>query len=138
MKSILIGLTLSCWILWSECYTQPIDTTKEYCLSLVNARLLIADAFHLRLSDSLLNLQTARVDLLENEAHVSYSSFTNLLKIEQDKYLTQKSITGNFESVANSYRDQLVYYQKKDRKHRWQRNGVTGLLIGVIIMSLIK
>lgn len=117
--------------------SQP-STDSVYCLPLQTARLLISDAMRLPVLDSMLTLQTRKVDLLESANQTAYNSFTNLLKIEQQKYEKQKEITANMESWGNSWRDQSAYYEKKDRKHRRQKKGLVAgiiILIGVLVVK---
>jgi C4-type Zn-finger protein len=92
----------------------------------------------LHLLEGLLATSQERVELLESEKIASYKAFTNLLKIEQQKYEAQKEITVNMESWGNSWRDQSAYYEKKDRKHRRQKKGLIAgivILIGVLVVK---
>jgi hypothetical protein len=79
-----------------------------------------------------------RVDLLQSQYADSHAAFSNLLKIEQDKYSLQKETTGDMERLAYSFRDQMNHYQKKEKRSRWQRNGLGALLVGVVVYSLVK
>jgi hypothetical protein len=99
---------------------------------------LVRDALKLRAADSLLQLQSSRIVLLENKQQSLSLSYTNLLKIEQDKYNLQKETTGDMERLAYSFRDQMNYYKKKEKRSRWQRNGLGALLVGVVVYSLVK
>lgn len=80
----------------------------------------------------------SRIALFENEKLSSYASYTNLLNLSEQKYLTQKENTGYMERLAISYKSELEYYQKKDRKHRRQRNLLSYGLAAVIVLLIVK
>lgn len=135
MKLTYGALILALWIQSFPGYTQ---TDSLYCLPIQTARLLVEDAMRLPLSEALLATSQKRVELLESEKTALHKSFTNLLKIEQLKYETQKQITANMESWGNSWRDQATFYQKKDRKHRREKKLLIGgiaILIGVMVVK---
>lgn len=144
MKSILIGLLL----LTSTALCQPsihkgggqIASTPDsvYCLSIESARLLIADALRLRVQLHLNDTLSARVRLLESQQITTYNSFSNLLKVEQEKFSTQKENTGHMERLALSYKGQMEYYQKREKKQRKKKNILGGALVVVIVLTLIK
>ena len=140
MKSILIGLTLSLWIQSFPGYTQNRDTTEEktYCLPIWKARLLVADALRLRLADSIVQNKSARIILLEQEKESYHQSYTNLLKLSEQKFETQKEITSDFVRLADSWRDQSDYYQKRYKKQRRQKGLLTAVTVGLIIIIIAK
>lgn len=119
-----------------QSYTGTRDSV--YCLSIGSARLLIADALRLRVQIDLNDTLAARVHLLESQQITAYNSYTNLLNLSQQKFKTQKENTGYMERLALSYKSELEYYQKKDRKHRRQRNLLSYGLAGVIVLLLVK
>lgn len=129
MKLILIGLVL----LNLTALSQPSTGDSTYCLPLSKARLLISDALRLRASDTIMENLSKRVVLLETEKAATYLSFTNLLKIEQEKFQLQKEITDHTSKLSESYREQLAYITKKERKQRIQNRflkaGVTAAAI---------
>lgn len=102
------------------------------------ARRLVSDALRLRLADSLNNTLSQRVLLMETEKSAAYQSYTNLLNLSEQKFQTQKENTGYMERLALSYKSELEYYQKKDRKHRRQRNLLSYGVAGVIVLLLVK
>lgn len=114
------------------------STDSTYCLPLSTARLLVADALRLRVADSLNNLQASTIAILEFEKLISYRSFTNLLKLSEDKYQKQKEITSDMVRFSDSWKEESEYYQTRSKKFRRQRNGLAAGLVGVIILTLIK
>lgn len=135
MKSILIGLLLLSWIHSSECYSQ---TDSVYCLPLTKARLLVASALRLSLADSLNENLSARVDLLESQQLESYRSYTNLLKLSEQKYERQKETTLLMENFAASHREEADYYRKKYRKQRRQKGLLTAGMVVLLGLILVK
>lgn len=133
MKLTLLGLTLTLWILWSPAYTQT-DTT--YCLPIVKARMLIADALRLRVSDSVNMNLSGRIVLLESQYESFYQSFTNLLKIESEKLKLQKEITINTESVSATYQEENEHLKKQNKRLKWQRVGLGVITVVVIVLSI--
>lgn len=105
---------------------------------MVTARLLVADALRLRVLDSLHSLQAGRIALLESEKLASSVSYTNLLKLSEQKFETQKEITADFVRLADSWRDQSDYYQKKYKKQRRQKGLLTAVTVGLIGLLIIK
>ena len=138
MKSILVGLTLILWIHSFPGYTQSHDTTEEktYCLPIWQARLLVADALRLRLADSIVQNKSARILLLEQEKESSYQSFTNLLKIEQEKNKIQSEIILHSESISEVYKEENTHLKKKVRGLKWQRAGLGVIIVVIVGLSL--
>lgn len=135
MKSILAGLTLSLWILSFPGYTQT-EKPEVFCVPLAKARLLVADALRLRVADSLNNVQSSHIALLEVQYNSAYSSFTNLLKIEQEKTKLQQEINLHNEFLVSSYKAENDLLKKQVRKLKWQRAGLGVLTVVVIVLSL--
>lgn len=138
MKSILIGLLLILWTHSFQCFSQ---TDSVYCLAISKARLLVADAIRLRLVDSVLHNRHTRIELLENEKKSAYDAFTNLLKIEQDKFKEQSLIISDLQKHSQSFADQLAYIEKREKKQRTQNKilkvGIT-LAAGFIVYQSIR
>jgi hypothetical protein len=126
---------LSLSILWCPAYTQT-HQSEVYCLPIEKARLLVADAMRLRLVDSISNNKSARILLLEQEKESSYQSFTNLLKIEQEKNKIQSEIILHSESISEVYKEENTHLKKKVRNLKWQRAGLGVLVIVVTVLSL--
>lgn len=144
MKSILIGLLFLSWTALSQPSIPDLSAPtsghdpKTICIAVEKARLLVADALRLRLADSLNNTLATRVQLLEDSKMAAHSSFTNLLKLSEQKFETQKENTGHMERLALSYKGQMEYYQKREKKQRKKKNILGGALVVVIVLSLIK
>lgn len=137
MKSILIGLTLTLWILSFSAYTQTDDISNEvYCLPMGKARLLVADALRLRVADSLNMNLSSRIVLLESQYESSYQSFTNLLKIEREKQQLRSELFLHMESVAGTYKSENETLKKKIKRLKLQRAGLGVLTVVVIVLSL--
>lgn len=107
-----------------------------YCLPIQKARLLVQDAYRLRIAESLNASLGEQVHLLEDQGLSQYRSFTNLLQISEEKYRYQKEITHHMESLAGSYREELGYYQKREKKARG-KNKVLGGLVLILAGALI-
>lgn len=127
---------LGFWIVSFPGYTQQTDSV--YCLPIGKARLLVADAMKLRLSEELLTTSQQRVELLESERIAAHKAFTNLLKIERDKYTMQKEITADVSRLSDSWREEATYFQKRSKKFRRQRDGLALGIVGVLILMVIK
>src|SRR5690348_4819215 len=117
MKSILIGLLLFSLTALFPCYSQTNKPENTYCLEISKARRLVALAVRSRFADSLNNILSARLDLLEAERVSQYNSFTNLLNISEDKFQKQKEITSDFVRLSDSWRDQSEHYQQRSEEH---------------------
>lgn len=120
------------------CQSSTGGADSVYCLSIGSARLLIADALRLRVQIDLNDTLSAHVRLLESQQIAAYNSFTNLLKVEQQKYQSQKENTGHMERLALSYKSERDYYLKRERKQRRKKNILGGALVVVIILTLVK
>ena len=117
---------------------QPSTPDSIYCLPLKTARALVADALRLQVSDSLNTVLSAQVDLLQAARLSDYHSFTNLLKIEQEKFETQKEITADFVRLADSWREEATYYQKRYKKQRRQKGVLTIGAMGLLVLMILK
>lgn len=137
MKSILIWLLLLSLTLWSKCYSQT-SGDSVYCLPIGKARLLVSAALKARLTDSLLVTADNRIDLLESEKLSSYAAYINLLKLSEQKFETQKEITADFVRLADSWRDESDYYQKRYRQQRRQKGLLTAGMVGLLILVIAK
>ena len=135
MKLILVGLLVLSWTHSFQCYSQ---TDSVYCLPIDKARRLIASAIRLPLSDSIVTNLSHQVTLLQSQNLAQYRSFSNLLEIEREKYQIQKETTAHMESLANSWRDQSVYYQKAAKKQRRKKNLLIYAGVGLIILVIVK
>lgn len=100
------------------------------------ARFLVADALRLRVADSLNNLQAGRIALLESQYESSYQSFTNLLKIEQDKNKIQSEIILHNESISEVYKEENTHLKKKVKGLTWKNVGL-GLLAVIEFIIII-
>jgi hypothetical protein len=105
-------------------------------MPLSSARLLVADALRLRVSDSLNSNLSARLLLSEEQYLSSYRSFTNLLKLEQEKNKIQSEIILHSESISQVYKEENAHLKKKVRNLKWQRAGLGVLVIVVVGLSL--
>lgn len=76
-----------------------------------------------------------RVYLLESQYESSYRSFTNLLKIEQDKNKIQSEIILHNESISKVYKEENEHLKKKVRGLKWQRAGLGVLLICISLAA---
>lgn len=128
-------LILALWIQSFPGYTQ---SDSLYCLPISKARLLVQDAVRLQLLQGALSTLEARVELLESEKTASYKSFSNLLKLSEQKYSKQKENTLYMEKLAMSYKGQMEYYQKRERKQRRKKNIVTYGAVVLISLLIIK
>lgn len=102
------------------------------------ARLLVADAMARPVLDSMVHELHGKITLLESEKASIRDSFTELLKIEQEKTTLQ---AGKFEDqvrISDSYNEQLKYISKKERKARFQRNVAIGLGVVLMIVAVAK
>lgn len=90
----------------------------------------------MRVLESVDSLQSARIALHESEMLSVHSSFTNLLKIEQDKNKLQQEITAHSESIINTYEAEKKSLKKQVRRLKWQRAGLGVLVLVVVGISL--
>lgn len=79
-----------------------------------------------------------RIDLLESEKLSSYAAYINLLKLSEQKFETQKEITADFVRLADSWRDESDYYQKRYRQQRRQKGLLTAGMVGLLILVIAK
>ena len=109
-----------------------------YCLPIGKARRLVEDAFRLRIADSLNNVLSARIDLLNTVRKKESDSYTNLLKLSEQKFETQKEITADFVRLADSWREESEYYQRKYKKQRRQKGVLTIGAVGLLVIMILK
>lgn len=147
MKLILAGLLIASLIQWYPAYTQTdagasighkTSLDPVYCLPIEKARLLVRDALRLRLADSLLQTQSARIVLLADEKQSLILSYTKLLKISEEKTQYHKEISAHMESLAGSFRQERDYYQKRERKQRRKTKVLTVIVVGLTGALLVK
>lgn len=120
----------------SIAWCQPSIPDSVYCLPIGKARLALQDAARLRVVIAERDTLETRVILLESQQLASYHSFTNLLRIEQDKYTLQKETTADVWKIATSYKQEMDSEKKKVKGLKWQRGGLAGALVFVVILSL--
>lgn len=123
------------WTALCQSYT---GADSVYCLPIMKARLLVSDALRLRLTDSINSVLLERVDLIEGQQRAAVDSYTNLLNLSEQKYEKQKEITSDFSRLADSWRSEADYYQKRYKKQRNQKGLLTAgvvVLVGLIILK---
>jgi hypothetical protein len=130
MKSILAGLTLTLWILSFPAYTQ---TDSVYCLPLGKARLLVADALKLSVSQSQNSVLLEQVRLLEERESVSYLSYNKLLNTQKEKDIYFREITAHLNDLVASYKSEVTL--EKKLKKGWK--AVSGILGILLILALL-
>lgn len=111
---------------------------QQHCLPLEISRKLHHDAVRSYLQDTVINELSGKITLLESEKASIRDSFTELLKIEQEKSNLQ---AGKFEDqvrISDSYSEQLKYISKKERKARRGRNVAIGLGVVLMIVAVAK
>lgn len=142
MKSILIGLLFTALIRSCPCYCQTDirfqSSDSVYCLPLGKARQLVSAALRAKINDSILVNLESRIFLLESEKLSVHQSFTNLLKISEQKFEKQKEITSDFVRLSDSWRDQSEYYRKKERKARGKNKVLTIVVLILTGAVIIK
>lgn len=99
---------------------------------------MIADALKLNEALAIEEVLSKRVALLESQQIASQTSYSNLLKLSEEKYLNQKEITSDMVRLSSSWKEESDYFQKRSKKFRRQRNGVAAGLVAVIILTLIQ
>lgn len=133
MKTLIFGTLLFFnWILSGPLYGQ------NHCIPLEESQWLHEQAYKKQVADSVIELQGQLIELVVAHSFQRYRDFQELLNIEHQKYITQKESTELMEKFAASFREELNYYQKKDRKHRRQRNGLGVGVVALVILILAK
>jgi hypothetical protein len=131
MKSILAGLTLTLWILSFPAYTQ---TDSVYCLPLGKARLLVADALKLSVSQSQNSVLLEQVRLLEERESVSYLSYNKLLNTQKEKDIYFREITAHLNGLVESYKSEA-------KENRWKATKFKILaileVVGMVVLVIV-
>jgi len=87
-------------------------------------------------SDTMLVNRDFRITVLESKIDREEKDFNERLNIERAKFDNQKAITEDMNKHSSSLAYQLKYAKKVDRRHKWQRNILGGLLVGLIVVSV--
>lgn len=99
---------------------------------------MVADALRLRFADSLNNSLSQRVDLLDKQSKALSDSYTNLLKIEREKFEKQKEITALFVKRGDSYRDELEGVKQREKKARGKNKLLGAAVVGLVVLLIAK
>lgn len=100
----------------------------------VDSRMVAIDLVRLEGLDSLTMALRQQNDTLKAEV----AEQKERIATSEQKFEKQKEITADFVRRGDSYRNESEHYQKKDRKHRRQRNGLAAGLVVVIVISLFN
>lgn len=111
---------------------------QQHCLPLEISRKLHHDAVRSYLQDTVITELSGKITLLESEKASIRDSFTELLKIEQEKTTLQASKFEDQVRISDSYSEQLKYISKKERKARRQRNVAIGIGVILITLAVVK
>ena len=87
-------------------------------------------------SDKIINSQDSTIDILETTAQKAQAEFQAKLRDANDKLVTEKGVTVQVWEIATSYKDERDSERKKVKGLKWQRNGLGGALVVVIILAL--
>ncbi len=131
MRKLILGVLLM------QSLTLPGQSTL-HCIPRSESEILHEMAGkYLVAHDEIINLNE-RIDTLQDRVTTQQADFKKLLVLSEKKYLAQKQVSENMASLSNSFRDQLTYYQKKERKQRIQNRFLKGgiILAGGFIVYL--
>lgn len=125
-------LLLLSWILSGPAFGQA------HCIPLDESRWLHEQALKAVALDSIVHSQGKQIDLLRDINSEQYRDFQKLLAIEREKFATQKGITADFVRLADSWREEAEFYQKRYKKQRRQKGVLTIGAVGLLIITILK
>lgn len=112
-----------------------------HCIPLGESRVIHERALKSIRMDTIIHEQGLKIELLTQQNGKQRSDFEKLIGIEQNKFQLQKEISDHTSKLSESYRDQLAYISKKERKQRIQNRflkaGVT-IAAGFIVYQGVK
>ena len=127
---------LSILILMSSLTAFGQDTT--YCLPIKQARAVFEDAVRSFTLDSIVHEQGQIIHLQQSAADELAASYRREISLVNQKFETQKEITADFVRLADGWKEEASYYQKKYKKQRRQKGLLTAVTVGLIIIIIAK
>lgn len=133
-KKLLLKITaitsLTVWLI--SCTPCQSQDSAKYTLSRWQAVNLIEDAFKKRILDTLVDSLQFRVQILETEKKVVYTSFNKQIAGLRQVQLKQSEIIGYQESLTS-------YYKLESRKYKTQRDiGITAVIAYTVVRIGVK
>lgn len=125
-------LLLLSWILCAQSFGQA------HCIPLDESRWLHEQALKAVTLDSIVHSQGKQIEILRTINTEQYQDFQKLLSIEREKFATQKEITADFVRLADSWREEAEFYQKRYKKQRRQKGVLTIGAVGLLVLMILK
>lgn len=117
-------------------YNEQITALKRQATSRKSRLVekLVADTSLLafsNLQDSIIRVQDARIDTLQNEKERQWSTFNEMIKVEDQKFDESQAINRNLEAI--------ISIQNKDnkrlrRQNTWLKVGIGAVAVGGVII----
>lgn len=91
-----------------------------------------------RNSDKIINSQDSVIDLQAQANDELAASYAREMALMNQELALEEEKTTEVWKTAYSFRDQMNSSRKKERKVRWQRNGLGVLLVAAVVGIIAK
>ena len=102
------------------------------------ARAVFEDAVRSFTLDSIVHEQGQIIHLQQSAADELAASYRREISLVNQKFETQKEITSDFVRLADGWKEEATYYQKRYKKQRRQKGLLTAVTVGLIILIIAK